>query len=87
MGSVPQFHYPVYLQLTEDEVAQKREYREFVRGMPKEKEAMKGEMDRRIRYDNKTFVQEMTTAYKVSEKIQQIGRQTGWRKTKENRPL
>ena len=58
--------HPVYLQLSEDEGERKRKYREFVRGMLKEKEAMKGEMDRRIIYGNKTFVQEMTTAYKLS---------------------
>jgi hypothetical protein len=79
--------HPVYLQLSEDEGERKRKYREFVRGMLKEKEAMKGEMDRRIIYGNKTFVQEMTNAYKISEKIKQMGRQRGWRKNKENRPL
>ena len=55
--------------------------------MLKEKEAMKGEMDRRIVYGNESFVQEMTTAYKISEKIKQMGRQRGWKKNKENRPL
>jgi hypothetical protein len=79
--------HPVYLQLSEDEVERKRKYREFARGMLKEKEAMKGEMDRRIIYGNKTFVQEMTNTFKVSEKIKQMGRQRGWRKNKENRPL
>jgi len=48
---------------------------------------LKGEMDRRIVYGNKGFVQEMTAAYKISEKIKPKGRQMGWRKNKENRPL
>jgi len=74
--------HPVYLQLSEDEGERKRKYRELVRGMLKEKKAMKGEMDRRIIYGNKTFVQEMTMAYKISEKIKQMGRQRGWRKNK-----
>ncbi len=77
----------VYLQLSEDEGERKRRYREFVRGMIKEKEAMKGEMDRRIMYGGKDFVKEMTKTYKISEKIKQMGRQRGWRKNKENRPL
>ena len=46
---------------------------------------MKREMDRRIVYGNKGFVQEMTAAYKISEKIKPKGRQMGWRKNKENR--
>ena len=72
--------HPVYLQLSEDEGERKRRYREFVRGMIKEKEAMKGEMDRRIMYGGKDFVKEMTKTYKISEKIKQMGRQRGWRK-------
>ena len=79
--------HPVYLQLSENEGGRRRKYREFVRGMLKEKEAMKGEMDRRIVYGSERFVQEMTTAYNISEKINQMGRQRGWRKDKENRPL
>ena len=77
----------VYQQLSGDEGGRRRKYREFVRGMLKEREAMKGEMDRRIVYGNKGFVQEMTAAYKISEKIKPKGRQMGWRKNKENRPL
>src|SRR3989344_9264331 len=79
--------HPVYLQLSEDEVERKRKYREFVRGMNKGKEAMKGEMDKRIVYGSESFVQEMSAVYKISEKIRQMGRQKGWRKNKENRPL
>jgi hypothetical protein len=41
---------------------------------------MKGEMDRRIIYGNKTFVQEMMTAHNISEKIRQVGRQKGWKR-------
>jgi hypothetical protein len=55
--------------------------------MLKEKEAMKGEMDRRIIYGNKSLVREMTTAYRIYEKIKQMGRQRGWRRNKGNRPL
>ena len=68
---------PVYLQLSADEGDRKRKYREFVRGRLKEKEAMKGEMDRRIIYGNKTFVQEMMTAHKIYEKIKQMGETKG----------
>jgi len=55
--------------------------------MLKGKEAIKGEMDKRIICGNNSLVREMTTAYRIYEKIKQMGRQRGWRKTKENRPL
>jgi hypothetical protein len=83
---VPVDEHPVYLQLSGDEGERRRKYREFVRGMIKKAEAMKGEMERRIVYGSEGFVQEITTAYKISEKIKQVGRGLGWRKNKENRP-
>jgi hypothetical protein len=55
--------------------------------MLKEKEAMKGEMDRRIVYGGEDFVRDITTTYNISEKIKLMGRQRGWRRIKENRPL
>jgi putative transposase len=79
--------HPVYLQLSEDEGERRRKYRELVRGMLKEEEAMKGEMDRRIVYGGEAFVKDMTTTYDITEKIRRMGRQRGWRKNKENRPL
>jgi len=79
--------HPVYLQLSEDEGQRRRKYREFVRGRFKEKEAMKGEMDKRLLYGNEDFVKDVTATYSISEKIGQMGRQRGWRKYKQNRPL
>jgi putative transposase len=72
--------HPVYLQLSEDEGERRRKYREFVRGMFKGKEAMKGEMDRRIVYGSESFTEKITTKYKILEKIRPMGRQVGWRK-------
>ena len=79
--------HPVYLQLSDEEGARRKEYRDFIRGMLREKEAMKGEMDKRIVYGGEDFVKDMTTTYNISEKIKPMGRQRGWRKNKENRPL
>jgi hypothetical protein len=79
--------HPVHLRLSEDEIERRKKYRQFIRMMLKEKEAMKGEMDRRNVYGGKDFVKEMAKTYKISEKIKQMGRQMGWRKNKENRPL
>ncbi len=77
----------VYLHLSEDEGERRRKYRELVRGMLKEVDAMKGEMDRRIVYGGEAFVKKISTAYNITEKVRQMGRQRGWRKNKENRPL
>lgn len=41
--------------------------------MLKEKEAMKGEMYRRIVYGSERFVKEMTTEYKIPENLRRIG--------------
>jgi putative transposase len=79
--------HPVYLQLSGEEGGRRKKYREFVRGMLKEKEAMEGEMDRRMVYGGEDFVKDMRRIYHISEKIKRMGRQRGWRKNKENRPL
>lgn len=79
--------HPVYLQLSEDAVERMIKYRDFVKRMLKEKEVMKGEMNKRIVYGGEDFVKEMTKSYNVLEKIKRMGRQKGWRKNKENRPL
>ncbi len=73
--------------LFEDKGERKRRYRAFVRGMIKEKEAMKGEMDRRIMNGGKDFVKEMTKTYKISEKIKQMGRKVAGGKLKRTGPL
>lgn len=79
--------HPVYLQLYDNEGERRRKYRGFVGGLLKEKEAMKEEVDRRIVYGGKEFVKDMTMSYSIAEKINRMGRQKGWRKNKENRPL
>ena len=72
----------IYLQLSEEEEDRRKKYREFVRGMLREKEKMKGEMDKRLVYGSDDFLKEMTTTYNISEKTKHIGRQRGWRKNK-----
>ncbi len=79
--------HPIYFQLSEDEVERRKKYREFLRRMIKEKDAMKGEMDRRMIYGGEDFVKAMAKAYNITEKIKWVGRQRGWRKNKENRPF
>jgi len=38
-------------------------------------------------YGGGDFVKTMTKIYNIIEKIKRMGRQRGWRKNKENRPL
>lgn len=71
--------HPVYLQLSEDKGERKKKYREFVRGMLKGKEAMKGEMNSRVVYGSEGFVKKIMGKYKVQELIKPKGRQIGWR--------
>jgi putative transposase len=72
--------HPVYIQLSEDEGERMKKYSEFVRGMLKEREAMKGEMDRRVVYGSEEFVEEIKGKYKIQEMIKPKGRQIGWQK-------
>jgi putative transposase len=79
-GDVLVDEHPVYPKLTGEERERRKKYREFVRGMLKEREAMKGEMDRRIVYGGEDFLKDLMTTHNISEKIKQMGRQRGWRK-------
>jgi hypothetical protein len=49
-------------------------YREFVKGMLKKKEAMRGEMDKRVVYGSKRFTEEITKRYKIEGIIRPKGR-------------
>jgi hypothetical protein len=76
-----------YLQLSEGEGERLKKYREFVRGMLKEKDEMKGEVDRRIVCGGEDFVKDMRGIYHISEKIKRMERQRRWRKNKESPSL
>ena len=66
--------HPIYLNLSEEEGERRKRYREFVRGMNKEKGAMKGEMDRRRIYGSEGLTKRITTKYKVDAVIKPKGR-------------
>jgi len=79
--------HPVYLELSNNEKERQKKYREFVLGMLHENDAMKGTMDRRLVYGNENFVKEMKKYYNISEKRKCMGRQRGWRKSREKTPF
>lgn len=64
----------IYKDLSKDEAERRKKYREFVRGMIKEKEAMKGEMNKRVLYGSEDFIEKVTKKYKVEAVIKPKGR-------------
>lgn len=64
----------IYEDLSKDEAERRKKYREFVRGMIKEKEAMKGEMNKRVLYGSEDFIEKVTKKYKVEAVIKPKGR-------------
>lgn len=64
----------IYEELSRDESERRKKYREFVRGMLGERDAMKGEMNRRVVYGSDDFIDKVTEEYKVGALIKPIGR-------------
>ena len=64
----------IYKELSKDESERRKKYREFIKGMLREKDAMKGEMNRRVVYGSDDFIEKVTTQYKVGAVINSIGR-------------
>ena len=64
----------IYKELSKDESERRKKYREFIKGMLTEKDAMKGEMNRRVVYGSDDFIDKVTTQYKVGAVINPIGR-------------
>lgn len=55
----------IYTNLSTDERERRNNYREFVKGMMKEKKAMKGEMERRVIYGSDNFMRKLMREYNV----------------------
>lgn len=66
--------HPIYRNLSEEEKERRKKYREFIKQMQKEKQAMKGEMDKRTIYGNAEFTEKIKEGYKVAEVIKPRGR-------------
>ncbi len=66
--------HPIYTSLSDKEMVRRKRYRDFVRGMIKEKKAMKGEMDRRVVYGSEKFIEKASKEYKVNAVIKPQGR-------------
>jgi putative transposase len=66
--------HPIYNELSKNETGRRQKYREFVKGMLKEKKAMKGEMDRRVIYGSEEFTERTKGKYEIEEVIKPKGR-------------
>lgn len=66
--------HPIYQELSTKETDRRKRYREFVKGVLKARNAMKGEMDRRIIYGNKDFIDAIKRGYELKALIKPKGR-------------
>ncbi|MEW5744705.1 MAG: transposase [Nitrospirota bacterium] len=64
----------IYEQLSESGPERRRKYREFVKGMLMEREAMSGEMERKVVYGNEDFAAKMKKRFALEEIIRKKGR-------------
>jgi len=71
---------PIYKGLSKDGAGRRREYREFIKGMVRERNALKGEMNRRVVYGNEGFIDKVTKEYNVDA----IGKLKGRPRKEEN---
>jgi putative transposase len=71
--SVVQEH-SIYEMLSRDETERRRKYREFIRGMLKGKDAMKGEMERKVIYGDENFIKKLSREYGLEGAIRLKGR-------------
>lgn len=66
--------HPIYKKLSKDETERRKRYREFMIGMLKGKNAMKGEMERKIVYGSVDFIKKFTKEYDIKGVIRPKGR-------------
>jgi|GEM_PF-1021772 len=64
----------VYKELSENEYERRKRYRDYVKGMIRDKKAMKGEMNRRAVYGSEAFVEKMLKEHKAEAVIRPQGR-------------
>jgi hypothetical protein len=64
----------IYGELSRDERNRGRKYREYVKGMMRTKEAMRGAMERRVIYGSEVFAGQVKKAHKMEEMIKPTGR-------------
>lgn len=66
--------HPIYQELSRDKAERRKRYREFVSGMLRTRDAMRGELDRRVIYGDEGFTGELKEKYDIQEVIKPKGR-------------
>lgn len=66
--------HPIHKKQSKDETGRRKKYREFVMGMLKEKNAMAGEMERRMAYGSEDFIKNLERVHKVQRVVKPRGR-------------
>ncbi|MDY6862766.1 MAG: hypothetical protein SV062_07225 [Thermodesulfobacteriota bacterium] len=64
----------IYTQLSEDQKERRTKYRNFAKGMMRERDAMEGEMNRKVIYGSDDFVKSLKEQFKVDAIIKRRGR-------------
>jgi len=64
----------IYKELSKSETERRKKYREFIKGILRDKDAMRGEMDRRVVYGSEDFINGITKEYKIRAVIKPKGR-------------
>jgi putative transposase len=65
---------PAYQNFGRNPGERQQKYRQFVKGLVKEKKAMKGEMDRRLVYGSTDFIGSLTKKHVIAGEVRAIGR-------------
>jgi putative transposase len=66
--------HPIYHQFADDIIERRKKYREFVKGMLREKEAMKGKMDRKRVFGSAEFISLVKERFNLASVVRPIGR-------------
>ncbi|OGP65248.1 MAG: hypothetical protein A2170_04605 [Deltaproteobacteria bacterium RBG_13_53_10] len=66
--------HPIYQELSKDDSERKKRYRDFVFGMLRTRDAMRGEMDRREIYGGDAFAGQLKRQYTIEEVVRPKGR-------------
>jgi putative transposase len=66
--------HPIYENFSKDKLARREKYREFVKGMMRENEAMRCEMAGRLIYGSEDFIRHLGKEYEINAVIKQRGR-------------
>lgn len=64
----------IYIELSTDSTERRKKYREFVKGFLKDKNAMKGEMNKRVVYGSEDFTEKIKDEYDIEAIIKPRGR-------------